>query len=545
MLNRIVFLCCLAQLLLLSQLFGDCIYISGQVITDQDNTVRYAQVQFTETADSSVKFTMLTDSLGYYELIITGVKQHYDEPIKTFQLYQNYPNPFSEGTSICYQLPESELVKITIFDILGRKVKTMVSNNQRPGVYKTYWDGTDDLGNRVSGGIYFFQITTPNKRMTHKMIYLPGSFMNSSTKLLPSLNLMKNINMPDFYDVFINNTDSTYPRIVPFEQCNVEVSQDTVLNFQVEEVVGTWEFLGLEDKRVGRLVLAEPYLYVCAWSDGLWRKDIRESNTEWEYVGLADTSDNRYYERVEDVVIHWQNSDWLLVAYSSQLATDHSIYRSFNDGRTWEPADSGLGGTYIMTIKRFLQYPDRILAAGESVHTTRNFGDYWDRVPEPIGANLYAFERHPKQHQIIWLGGSGITFDPIPGVSADSGYTWKYIDLNYNQTIVYSIAFDYLDTNIVYVTLGGDIVKTTDMGKSWVSLPTACGYVLSDPRNSTHLWGARIFDLVETWNSGTTWQPIPSQLPDTTGIWNMIGDDKTEAIYIGTRNGVYLFKPEG
>ncbi len=69
-----------------------------------------------------------------------------------------------------------------------------------------------------------------------------------------------------------------------------------------------WQSLGFEDKLAIRLRLYQPYLYVCADSDGLWRKDIESKNSEWEYLGMSVSSLGKPTDRgVQDIVIDEEN----------------------------------------------------------------------------------------------------------------------------------------------------------------------------------------------------------------------------------------------
>ncbi|MCK4640549.1 MAG: matrixin family metalloprotease [Candidatus Marinimicrobia bacterium] len=76
-----------------------------------------------------------------------------------FTLYQNYPNPFNPVTTIRYDIPEQSHVLITIYDILGRRIRTIVNEAAEPGFKSVIWDGKNRSGNIVSSGIYFYQIT--------------------------------------------------------------------------------------------------------------------------------------------------------------------------------------------------------------------------------------------------------------------------------------------------------------------------------------------------------------------------------------------------
>ena len=79
-------------------------------------------------------------------------------PATPFALQPNYPNPFNPSTTIPYQLTESVEVELTIFDMLGRKVRTLASGRQAAGAYQVEWDGRDDAGWVVAGGAYFYRL---------------------------------------------------------------------------------------------------------------------------------------------------------------------------------------------------------------------------------------------------------------------------------------------------------------------------------------------------------------------------------------------------
>jgi hypothetical protein len=90
----------------------------------------------------------------------------------SFALHQNYPNPFNPVTAIKYSLPNRSDVTIIIFDILGRKVKTVFNQTQPAGTYTTYWDGTDSENNQVAAGVYFYRLEAGDFVDTKKMLLL-------------------------------------------------------------------------------------------------------------------------------------------------------------------------------------------------------------------------------------------------------------------------------------------------------------------------------------------------------------------------------------
>lgn len=75
-----------------------------------------------------------------------------------FRLAQNYPNPFNPTTTIEYQLPADGIVSVGVYNILGQPVKVLADGFRQAGYFNTIWDGTDNAGNLVASGMYFYKI---------------------------------------------------------------------------------------------------------------------------------------------------------------------------------------------------------------------------------------------------------------------------------------------------------------------------------------------------------------------------------------------------
>ena len=89
-----------------------------------------------------------------------------------FCLNQNYPNPFNPSTTISYSLAERGFVSLKIRDMLGREVRTLVTEDQTAGSHRVEWNGLDDNGQRVPSGIYFYNLTAKDFRETRKLVML-------------------------------------------------------------------------------------------------------------------------------------------------------------------------------------------------------------------------------------------------------------------------------------------------------------------------------------------------------------------------------------
>lgn len=96
----------------------------------------------------------------------TDVEETSNVPL-TFSLNQNYPNPFNPSTSIAYSIVKESKVKLEVFDILGRKVATLVNGNQIAGAYKVNFDAS-----KLSTGVYIYSLTSNNQIVSKKMMLL-------------------------------------------------------------------------------------------------------------------------------------------------------------------------------------------------------------------------------------------------------------------------------------------------------------------------------------------------------------------------------------
>ena len=89
-----------------------------------------------------------------------------------YNLNNCYPNPFNPITTLRYDLPEDALVNITIYDMMGRVVKTIINDQQDAGFKSISWNAVNDYGKPVSAGIYLYQIKTEKFSQAKKMILL-------------------------------------------------------------------------------------------------------------------------------------------------------------------------------------------------------------------------------------------------------------------------------------------------------------------------------------------------------------------------------------
>jgi len=93
-------------------------------------------------------------------------------PPDEYSLSQNYPNPFNPETEMSYVLPNASYVKLSIYNLLGQKVKTLVDGYQEAGYRTVLWDGKNDRGEGISSGIYFYSLKAGDFTQTRKMVLM-------------------------------------------------------------------------------------------------------------------------------------------------------------------------------------------------------------------------------------------------------------------------------------------------------------------------------------------------------------------------------------
>jgi len=101
--------------------------------------------------------------------VMVGVAEGASRLPKTFALFQNIPNPFGGNTVIKYALPKDVDVELTIYNIAGQKVRTLVNGHEQAGYRTVKWDGRDDAGRRVAPGVYFYKLKAGKFEATKKL----------------------------------------------------------------------------------------------------------------------------------------------------------------------------------------------------------------------------------------------------------------------------------------------------------------------------------------------------------------------------------------
>lgn len=110
---------------------------------------------------SSIRVVTLNSTSGVEDVPGTGMN---------YKLLQNFPNPFNPNTTINFRLASSDQVRLSIYNLLGKEIKLLLNGYFSPGNHSVQWNGTDDSGNHVSSGIYFYALKTGNGITARKML---------------------------------------------------------------------------------------------------------------------------------------------------------------------------------------------------------------------------------------------------------------------------------------------------------------------------------------------------------------------------------------
>ena len=135
---------------------GSCTTLNSYTFVDKKvsrfRNLRYRlkQIDYDGTFEYSQEISVMTEEVAL---------------LYTFQIHNNYPNPFNPATTISYEIATSGLTTITIYDMLGKEVDILLNTNQEPGRYELKFDGSD-----LSSGVYFCKFTSGNNTKIIKML---------------------------------------------------------------------------------------------------------------------------------------------------------------------------------------------------------------------------------------------------------------------------------------------------------------------------------------------------------------------------------------
>jgi hypothetical protein len=136
---------------------------------DRHELVDISSGSFTVTTSATGDVRKFRFIVGVPDFATAAVEEGLSLP-EEFSLSQNYPNPFNPETSISYTLETAGQIDLAIYDVLGRRVQTLVQVNQEAGTYSARWDGRTSTGAEAATGMYIYQLKTATGVASRKML---------------------------------------------------------------------------------------------------------------------------------------------------------------------------------------------------------------------------------------------------------------------------------------------------------------------------------------------------------------------------------------
>jgi len=163
------------------------------------------------------------------------------------RLLQNYPNPFNPSTVIPFSITEYGVTKLSIYNMLGQRVCTILNQGLAPGSYEVVWNGNNEYGLPVSSGAYIYHLNNNQNQASEMMIFLDGGNRTQSSS--PSISTLLNSgsaynsmskerdSTQELDEVYLVTIDDIGEPYIHFEDDYVTITEDGIYDFEVINVL--------------------------------------------------------------------------------------------------------------------------------------------------------------------------------------------------------------------------------------------------------------------------------------------------------------------
>ena len=133
---------------------------------------RSARRYIDSSVENGKRYHYTVEALTSGGAVIASVEVSAETAPPVMKLYSNFPNPFNPSTTIAFSLPERERIRLEVFDINGKKIRTLVHGIVEEGYREIIWNGRDDSGSEVVSGLYFYRLKAGKKMISRKAVLL-------------------------------------------------------------------------------------------------------------------------------------------------------------------------------------------------------------------------------------------------------------------------------------------------------------------------------------------------------------------------------------
>ncbi len=146
--------------------YGDTLSFARQfvlyepIVADSCEVVVFVQ-------DNESKEILQAAKIQIIDLVETKIEDQSGEPPSVFEVFPAYPNPFNSSTTIAFSMPQAQFVRLTIYDLLGREVRTLLDEYRQAGIHHISFDASD-----LTSGIYFYRLQAGETAESRRMVLL-------------------------------------------------------------------------------------------------------------------------------------------------------------------------------------------------------------------------------------------------------------------------------------------------------------------------------------------------------------------------------------
>ena len=347
--------------------------------------------------------------------------------------------------------------------------------------------------------------------------------------------------------------------------------QNGHVDIELDRQISYCSQFGLEGKHITSLASTDDYLFSGTVEEGLYRKNLANPDSEWEFLGFPGKT-------VESIYINPELPSTIYIGLyvfdqiNPLLPVEtHSLYKSVDDGQNWYASDEGLvevdnfGTIFRLPIFCIdgIDGDTETLYATSLCHTFKSTdgGQTWIFIDGALG--VFGYKRHvicvaPSNPDILLAGGETNAYGGYIIKSVDGGQTWTGVTPDIGgDNACYSIIIHPENPDIIYAGMEGYLLKTINGGDSWaVEIhPNSGSYfrgLLFDPEDPNHIFAGGDFNggndlkIWEKFDRELT-QPIDPywycHLEEGAGaVYDIVADlESPDLMYVGTTNGIYTF----